>query len=421
MSTPSPLQKALICGAIITTTILGMAAIDLFLPAVPRLPELVGGGIVEAQLTLAGFMLGMALTVPVYGVLGDVLNKQAVLRAAVAVFFFGSIVCALSVDIHMLIAARVVQGAGAGAGIVVGPSIIRSLFNDTSAIRVIGLMGSIEAMVPAFAPIVGAMMIALWGWTSPAWAAAGVSAISLLALSLVRLEPADSGRAEGERITWGSEIRGYIDLLGNRRYMALALSHSLMFGGLLTYVFSAPQLITQAFGEPIVYFTYMQMIGVSLFVLAANAAGFVVKRFGSSATLWFAQALLGLGAGAFMLAAVLGVATWWQMVACMGPFLLGLGMRGGTGVVAALDAAPGYGARAMALLLFMAMAISALGCAAVAPTLDAGLMGTALAVLLFTIASTLVLRAAKSPAAMVAKRAPGSNQRRGRKKLPRLR
>jgi MFS transporter, DHA1 family, multidrug resistance protein len=401
MSALSLSQKALICGAIISTTILGMAAIDLFLPAVPRLPELVGGGIVEAQLTLAGFMLGLAVTVPIYGVLGDVLNKQHVLRGAVTIFFIGSVACALSSDIYMLIGARVVQGAGAGSGIVVGPSIIRSLFSDTAAIRVIGLMGSIEAMVPAFAPIVGALLIAQWGWTSPAWVAASISAFSLVVLSLVRLGTA--ARPQGDdAVRWSGEFRGYIELLGNRRFMAYALSHSFMFGGLLTYVFSAPQLITKAFGEPIAYFSYMQLFGVSMFVLAANAAGFVVKRVGRPPTLWLGQALQSVSALAMLAAAWAGVHTWWQMMLCMAPYLLGLGLRGGTGVVSALDAAPGYGARAMALLLFTGMAFSSIGCALVAPTLEAGLMGTAVAIVLFTLASALTLRLANAPRGAVA-------------------
>ena len=267
------------------------------------------------------------------------------------------------------------------------------MFSETAAIRVIGLMGSIEAMVPAFAPILGALMIAAWGWTSPAWAAAGVATVSLVAQFLVRLEPASYDQKQ-RKINWTHEVKGYVELFYNRRFLGFALSHALMFGALLTYIFSAPQLITQAFDEPIVYFTYMQLMGVAMFVIAANASGLIAKRIGSTGTLWLGQGLLSVGALGLLIGALAGVSTWWQMVGLMLPFLLGLGIRGGTGIVVALDAAPGYGARAMALILFMAMALSAIGCAAVAPTLADGLLGTGLAVFAFVAASGLFLRTA---------------------------
>ena len=57
-----------------------------------------------------------------------------------------------------------VQGAAASAAAVFAPGMIRLLFDGGRAVRALGLLGSIESLVPALAPIAGAWLLAGFGW-----------------------------------------------------------------------------------------------------------------------------------------------------------------------------------------------------------------------------------------------------------------
>ena len=53
-------------------------------------------------------------TTPSWGKISDIFGRKPILLTANVIFLVGSLVCALSVNIHMLIGGRVLQGIGAG-------------------------------------------------------------------------------------------------------------------------------------------------------------------------------------------------------------------------------------------------------------------------------------------------------------------
>ena len=67
---------------------------------------------------------------------------------------------------------------------VLAPGLIRRLYDEAGATRAIGLLGSLESLVPAFAPIVGVWLLTLGGWPVSFWVLAGLSAILAVALAL---------------------------------------------------------------------------------------------------------------------------------------------------------------------------------------------------------------------------------------------
>src|SRR5437879_601946 len=58
-------------GLVVASTTLGLMGTDLVLPAVPYLPDLLGGTAAGAQLVLAAYVAGTCVGLLVYGALGD--------------------------------------------------------------------------------------------------------------------------------------------------------------------------------------------------------------------------------------------------------------------------------------------------------------------------------------------------------------
>ena len=205
------------CGLLVGATLTGMMGTDLVLPAVPSLPGLLGGTAAAAQLVIAAYVGGTAVGLLMFGALGDHFDRRSVLAAALALLAALSLACAWAPDMRTLIVLRCFQGIASAAGAVFAPGMIRALFNDRDAVQAIGVLGSIESLAPALAPIAGGWLLARFGWQSSFEVTAVLAALlAVILLSGRRLLPAGHG---------GQARGGYLPLLRNRVFLRYALSH----------------------------------------------------------------------------------------------------------------------------------------------------------------------------------------------------
>lgn len=115
--------------------------------------------------------------------LGELLGYKRVYRAGLATFLVGSMLCAVSTNLPMLIAARVLQGIG-GAGIVsVNMALVRFIYPASQLGRGIGLNALVAGGVTALAPTLGAFILTLGSWP---WLFAVCIPASIFALSISR-------------------------------------------------------------------------------------------------------------------------------------------------------------------------------------------------------------------------------------------
>ena len=80
-------------------------------PLLPDLPRLTGASAATVSWMVTATLLAGAVLTPVLGRAGDMYGKRRVLTGALALMTVGSVMCALSSDIGVLIAARALQPA----------------------------------------------------------------------------------------------------------------------------------------------------------------------------------------------------------------------------------------------------------------------------------------------------------------------
>ncbi|MGT2433254.1 MFS transporter [Cupriavidus basilensis] len=115
--------------------------------------------------------------------LGDILGYKRVYRIGLAVFLVGSLLCALSPSLPVLVAARVVQGIG-GAGIMsVNTALVRFIYPPTKLGRGIGLNALVVGITIAVGPSVGALILSIASWP---WLFAVNVPVAIFALALAR-------------------------------------------------------------------------------------------------------------------------------------------------------------------------------------------------------------------------------------------
>ncbi len=375
----------LVCG-----TILGLAGIDLVLPVIPSLPSAIDGSLEQAQLVLATFAVGTAIGLLVFGELGARFDQRSLLVGALVLYAVLSYLAAQSQTINQLIVVRFFQGLASSAPAVFAPGMIRTLFDQRGALKAIGLMGSIESLTPAFAPVVGAWLLTFADWKASFLITAALALILSVAISLLSVNFVSPGKRSLK------SRASYLSLFLNREFMRQSLSHACTLGGLLIFVFGAPTVITTSLGGDLTTFVTMQLIGISLFIISANISDRLVARYGGEFMILLGSSLTALGCTTIFLFAVFGGGDPRWLWLLFAPVNLGLGLRGPPGFYQAVVAAGDNDSRGAALLILFILGAAAAGTAMVAPFITQGLIplsGMAAGVTISAVVFLILLKA----------------------------
>ena len=124
-------------AVLIAISAVGPLALNMFMPSIPGLQATFGASTGAVQLTLTVYLAAMALCQLLYGPLSDRYGRRPMLLAGMSLFVFASIACALATSIEILIACRVLQALGGGAGIVLARAMVRDVYGRERAASVL--------------------------------------------------------------------------------------------------------------------------------------------------------------------------------------------------------------------------------------------------------------------------------------------
>jgi DHA1 family bicyclomycin/chloramphenicol resistance-like MFS transporter len=334
---------------------LGALATNIILPAFPDMARELGTSVKDLSATLGTFFVAFAIGQLFVGPLSDRFGRQWLVLSGLIVFVIGSAICILAANLPQLVIGRIVQALGVCATSVLSRAIARDLFEGDALARTLSLIMVAMAAAPGFSPLLGGVLNNLLGWRATFGVVAGL-ALLLGIHYLMRL--GETHRMERRMNLSVSGIAGsYRQLLRDRKFIAPALSVSLVIGSLYMFFAMAPALLMEGFG--------FSPFGLALFfastVFVVFGAGFmaprVARRWG---TVVAARSGIGI-AWAGSIALLLGQqdATYFSVALTI--YLLGMGMINPLGTAIALQPFGAKAGAASALLGFLQM-----GCAALA-------------------------------------------------------
>jgi len=357
--TDVPKRSIRIILPLATITCTSMLAMDLYLPAVPTLQRALNVSVTQSQGTIAVFLLGLAASQLLWGEVLTRVGPRRCVRAGVGLLVLASIGCALAANIGVLSGMRLLQGIAAGVATVIAPSVVRATLSGSDAVRGIAAISMVESVIPAAGPVLGATLLTYTDWRGLFW----ILAVLTLAVFpfAVRATPHELPGMDR------SVAAGYRNVLSNRKYRRLAVSHALTVGALLTFVASAPQLLVNALGLGASAFALLQIIGVSGFFLTASQSARISGRLGPSRAVQLgAAAQLGL-CGGLLVASLLTDLNFVLVAIFWCGFCAALAVRGPPGFSEALDVPIVQMGRASAMLVLGILLCGAVGTQLVAP------------------------------------------------------
>lgn len=165
---------------------MAMAAMEMTIVST-AMPTIIGelGGLHLYAWVTASYLLTSTVTVPLYGKLSDVVGRKPVLLGGISLFLVGSIACALSGSVPVLIAARALQGLGAGAMQPMSLTIVGDLFDIRERARVQPWFGAVWGIAGLAGPLLGGLIVKHLSWPFVFWINLpfGVAAMAVLSFA----------------------------------------------------------------------------------------------------------------------------------------------------------------------------------------------------------------------------------------------
>jgi DHA1 family bicyclomycin/chloramphenicol resistance-like MFS transporter len=267
----------------------------MYLPALPKIAEELSVSSSVVQLTLTGTLAGLALGQLIVGPLSDSLGRRRPLMAGIVLHMLASVICMLAPNLVVLGLARVLQGIGAAAAMVVAIAVVGDLFAESAAATVLSRLMLVLGVAPVLAPSLGAAVLlhASWHWVFTALVVLAGALLLVAALALPETLPASHRRP--------LRVRGiaatYVELLRDARFVILVLVAALGMSGLFAYIAGASFVLQGRFGLDQQAFALVFGAGAVALIGATQFNVVLLKRFApQSIVLWALVAALLSGA-----------------------------------------------------------------------------------------------------------------------------
>lgn len=255
------LRTILILGAL---SAFGPLAIDFYLPGFPAMALAFATDEKHIQTTLAAYFLGLSLGQLAYGPVADRFGRRIPLLVGVTLFTLASLACAFAPSLDALIAARFVQALGGCAGMVLSRAIVSDKCDAVASAKVFSQLMLVMGLAPILAPMLGGVLVNLYGWQSIFLVLTLFSAGCTLAVALGLPESLPSSQP---RQPLSGALRQYGRLLKDRVFMGHALTGGIAIAGMFAYIAGSPFVFIKLYGVPAEHYGWL---------FGSNAAGFIL-------------------------------------------------------------------------------------------------------------------------------------------------
>lgn len=223
-------------------------SIDAMLPALPEIGQAISPANPNAaQLVIVAFVFGMGFGTLFAGPLSDAAGRKPVMIGGAVLYCLAAAACTFAETLEAMLAARVVQGIGASGPRVVAQAMTRDLYAGRGMARVSSFVMMTFTLVPAIAPLLGAFIMAGFGWRGVFWAFVVFSTVSALWLGLRQPETLAAGARRPLRLA--RLLAAAREVLAHRNVRRAIAVQTLVYGVLFATITSVQPIYDITFGR----------------------------------------------------------------------------------------------------------------------------------------------------------------------------
>lgn len=137
---------------------------DLYLPALPQMVEVLNTTPAKVNLTLSLFFIFYAAGLLFWGPLSEKFGRKPILLIGLSGYIISSILCAISINVELLIVSRILQAFASSAITVVATAIVKDLYDGREREKIMATVMSLVIIAPMIAPMLGAFLLKITSW-----------------------------------------------------------------------------------------------------------------------------------------------------------------------------------------------------------------------------------------------------------------
>ncbi|MDE5843117.1 MAG: multidrug effflux MFS transporter [Muribaculaceae bacterium] len=245
---------------------LGSFVNDMYTPSLPAMCKFFGCSVSMAQMGLTSGMIGLAFGQLLLGPISDRIGRMPVLYASLALFIVAAIVSIFSNSIHFFNICRFFQGIGASGGYFLARTIPADIYSGRNLAKLMALIGGINGVAPASAPVIGGLTSDHYGWKGVFILLTIFAVVILILGSGMKETLSPAHRSRGK---WTEAINGYRVLLGKSHFMIHVTFKGLALGLLFAYISATPFILQKTYG--LTQTQYGLVIGLNAIFTAAGS------------------------------------------------------------------------------------------------------------------------------------------------------
>ncbi|WP_309083188.1 CmlA/FloR family chloramphenicol efflux MFS transporter [Chelativorans sp.] len=297
--------------------ILASLGMDIYLPVVPAMPEVLGTTPAVVQLTLTLYMIMLGLGQIVFGPLSDRIGRRPVLIGGALLFALASFALAATSSAYPFLMLRLLQAVGASATLVALFATIRDVYAERPESTVVySLMNAMLAFVPALGPIAGALIAGSLGWRA-IFAALGLPALMMLVWALPAWHETRPVRDMPRKAPFGPVLK-------SPAFWTYTLAFGAAMGTFFVFFSTAPRVLMEGAGFSELSFSMAFATVACVMIATTRFAKLAVERWGIVGSAARGMALLILGACALLSGEVLLAPSFWSFVLPMWLMAVGI-------------------------------------------------------------------------------------------------
>ncbi|MFF9013850.1 Bcr/CflA family multidrug efflux MFS transporter [Streptomyces sp. NPDC014870] len=227
-------------------TALPPLSMDMYLPALPEVTEMLRSPAATVQLTLTACLAGMALGQLVVGPMSDKWGRRRPLLIGMLVYVAATAVCAFAPTVELLIAFRLLQGLAGAAGIVIARAVVRDLYDGVAMARFFSTLMLISGVAPIIAPLIGGQILRITDWRGVFHVLAVIGVLLTLVVWKWLAETLPPERRHEGGV--GQALRTMRALLADRVFTGYTLAGGLGFAALFAYISASPFVVQEIYG-----------------------------------------------------------------------------------------------------------------------------------------------------------------------------
>jgi DHA1 family bicyclomycin/chloramphenicol resistance-like MFS transporter len=228
---PTPSRSLLFL--LVALTALGEVSTQLIIPGLGTIEQALAAPPGSALAALSAFVAAFGLGQLLLGPLSDRIGRRPVLIGGLLLYVLATLWMLLVSSIGEFIAARVLQGLGACAALVLARTVVRDVWKAEAgpalALTVIGMLCAIVV-----SPMLGGLLVKVGGWHAPIMLALAIGVVSTLAVVLFYRE--SNHHLDPKAGHWKTLGGQYLDLLKGRSYRAFAVTLACTYGAMFAVI-----------------------------------------------------------------------------------------------------------------------------------------------------------------------------------------